>query len=132
MAFLSSSQIAEITNPARREIQIAIHLFLSSDCRNSLVQRVRRSHICTFVKGTAIFLRNCKSSSICCIILTGYTNEKPPRLTEAHAAESLKDRQYDDPTDVAFAFDAKHQYHEDQHKSRLTAHYHELRDHVGE
>lgn len=62
----------------------------------------------------------------------GYTNEKPPRLTEAHAAESLKDRQYDNPTDVAFAFDAKHQYHEDQHKSRLTAHYHELRDHVGE
>lgn len=59
-------------------------------------------------------------------------NEKPPRLTEAHAAESLKDRQYDNPTDVAFAFDAKHQYHEDQHKSRLTAHYHELRDHVGE
>lgn len=54
------------------------------------------------------------------------------RLTEAHAAESLKYSQYDDPSDVAFALDAEHQDHEDQHQGCLTAHHHELRDHVRE
>lgn len=53
------------------------------------------------------------------------------RLTEAHAAKSLKYRQYDDPSNVAFAFDSEHQDHEDQHESGLTAHHHELRDYVG-
>lgn len=53
-------------------------------------------------------------------------------LTEAHAAKSLENRQYDDPSDAAFAFDPEHQDHEDQNESSLTAHHHELRNHVGE
>lgn len=54
------------------------------------------------------------------------------RLTEAHAAESLKDRQYDDPADITFAFDAEHQDHEDQYQGSLTAHHHKLSNHMGE
>lgn len=54
------------------------------------------------------------------------------RLTKAHAAESLKNRKDDNPADVAFAFDAEYQDHENQHQGCLTAHHHELRDHVRE
>lgn len=85
-----------------------------------------------FVKET-IFLRNCKSLLTRYIILTDTSrNEEVYPLTEAHAAEPLKDRQYDNPADVALAFDAEHQDHEDQYQGRLTAHNDELRDHVGE
>lgn len=54
------------------------------------------------------------------------------RCTETHAAQSLEYRQYDDPSNIAFAFDSEHQDHEDQYESGLAAHHHELRDHMRE
>lgn len=96
MAFLSSSQIAEITNPATR--------------RSAVQDRYK-----------FVFAKTAENG-----------DQTKRVLTETHAAEPLKYRQYDDPADGAFALDAEHKYHEDQHQSRLAAHDDELRDHVGE
>lgn len=134
MAFLSSSQIAEITNPAKnRKIQIVTRLFLYVPivgiCLN---QGDCIFFICTFVKETVSFSEIANHSHSLNYFNATRRMRSCLRLTEAHAAESLKDRQYDNPADVAFAFDAEYQDHEDQYQGRLTAHHHELRDHMRE
>lgn len=139
MAFLSSSQIAEITNPTKsRKIQIvnaSFFYFRIVGIRPFRDQRDCIIFICTFVKETASFseIANRRHSLN---YFNGYNaeNEKLSRLrlTEAHATESLKDRQYDNPADVTFAFDAEYQNHENQYQGRLTTHHHKLRDHVRE
>lgn len=52
--------------------------------------------------------------------------------TEAHSAQALKDGEDDDEENIAFALDAKDEYHEDEDESRLTAHDDKLSDDVGE
>lgn len=54
------------------------------------------------------------------------------KLTEAHAAETLKYRQYDHPADLSLAFNVEHDEHEDKHQCSLSAHHHELGDHMRE
>lgn len=51
---------------------------------------------------------------------------------EAHAAHALQQRQHDHPEEIAVVGHAEHHQHEDQHQGGLSAHHHELGDHVRE
>lgn len=54
------------------------------------------------------------------------------RLTEAHSAESLQDREDDDKVDFSLTLDLEHDDHEDEHERRLAAHDDKLCDDVRE
>lgn len=53
-------------------------------------------------------------------------------LTEAHATKALKNRQYDHPAELSLTFNIKDSEHEDEYQCSLSAHHHELCNHMRE
>lgn len=53
-------------------------------------------------------------------------------LTEAHAAQALKNREDDDKTNFAFTFDSEDDDHENKNQGGLSAHHDKLGNDMGE